>query len=184
MAVNKPDQSDAVPTFLYGAAHSGGRTLASLRRELGYFKPNSWGNQWAGGLQSELLRLKPEEGPDRVTQAKGVIVVGATRWVDNYNVPVQTTDIEAVRRIARRVSERGGGLECVQAMGLAHGSDSTEVACNLLGSGRVGAEQVQSEVERLARKERLRVGQGYYTDFSQEKIIQIYLNHNLSLQVK
>lgn len=100
MAVNKPDQSDAVPTFLYGAAHSGGRTLASLRRELDYFKPNSSGNQWAGGLQSEHLRLKPEEGPDRVTQAKGVVVVGATRWVDNYNVPVQTTDIEAVRRIA------------------------------------------------------------------------------------
>lgn len=171
------DQSDAVPTFLYGAAHSDGRTLASIRRELGYFKPNSSGNQWVGGLQSELLQLKPDEGPDQSIRAKGVVIVGATRWVDNYNVPVQSTDIEAVKRIARRVSTRGGGLEWVQAMGLAHGDDSTEVACNLLDPNRVAADQVQSEVEKLARKEGLMVGEGYYTDFSQEKIIEIFLNH-------
>ena len=170
--------SNAVPTFLYGAAHPGGRTLDSIRRELGYFKPNSSGNQWVGGLQSEFLPLKPDQGPHQSVPAKGVVVVGATRWVDNYNVPVQSTDIEAVKRIARRVSGRGGGLESVQAMGLAHGDESTEVACNLLDPKRVGADQVQSEVERVAREEEgLMVGKGYYTDFSQEKIIEMYLNH-------
>ena len=41
----------AVPTFLYGAAHREGRTLASIRRQLGYFKPNSSGDQWRGALR-------------------------------------------------------------------------------------------------------------------------------------
>ncbi|KAF9589604.1 hypothetical protein IFM89_026536 [Coptis chinensis] len=164
-----------VPTFLYGAANLEGKTLASIRRELGYFKPNSEGNQWAGGPQSESLPLKPDEGPHQATRTKGVVVVGTTRWVDNYNVPIFSTDVAAVCRVAKCLSERGGGLPSVQAMALAHGEDITEVACNLLDPSRVGADKVQLEVERLANEEGLSVGIGYFTDFSQEKIIEKYL---------
>ncbi|XP_058087559.1 uncharacterized protein LOC131234579 isoform X2 [Magnolia sinica] len=164
-----------VPTFLYGAAHEQGRTLDSIRRELGYFKPNAIGNQWSGGPQPKSLQLKPDAGPSQATQSTGVVVVGATRWVDNYNVPVSSTDISGVRRIARRVSGRGGGLASVQAMALTHGEDTIEVACNLLDPSQVGADQVQLEVERLAREERMNVGKGYFTDLSQEEIIENYL---------
>ncbi|XP_050205541.1 uncharacterized protein LOC126655404 isoform X1 [Mercurialis annua] len=163
-----------VPTFLYGAAHEQGRTLDSIRRELGYFKPN-FGNQWSGGPKAEFVPTKPDEGPAEATRAKGVVVIGATRWVDNYNVPVLSTDIAAVRRIAKRVSGRGGGLDSVQTMALAHGDDVIEVACNLLEPSKVGGERVQQEVERLAEEEGIAVGKGYYTDFSQDKIIDTYL---------
>ncbi|KAF8370153.1 hypothetical protein HHK36_031784 [Tetracentron sinense] len=154
-----------VPTFLYGTAHEEGRTLDSIRRELGYFKPNSSCNQWAGGTKYEFLPLKPDEGPAQAARAKGVVVVGATPWVDNYNVPVFSSDIAAVRRISRRVSSRGGGLPSVQAMALAHGEEMIEVACNLLEPSRSGAGQVQLEVERLAGEEGMTVGKGYFTDF-------------------
>ncbi|XP_042520910.1 formimidoyltransferase-cyclodeaminase-like isoform X1 [Macadamia integrifolia] len=164
-----------VPTFLYGAAHKEGRKLDSIRRELGYFKPDSEGNQWAGGPISESLPVNPDEGPSQAAHGKGVVVIGATRWVDNYNVPVFSSDISAVRRIARRVSARGGGLDSVQAMALVHGVDLIEVACNLLDPNRVGADEVQLEVERLARGEGIAVGKGYFTDFSQEKIVENYL---------
>ncbi|KAM3196285.1 hypothetical protein ACQJBY_072130 [Aegilops geniculata] len=124
-----------VPTFLYGAAHREGRTLASIRRQLGYFKPQS-NAQWHGPLPDTTgLPVKPDAGPDAASASKGVLVLGATAWVDNYNVPVRTADVEAVRRVARRVSERGGGLRSVQAMGLAHGDGGAEVACNLLEPG-------------------------------------------------
>ncbi|KAL2253110.1 formimidoyltransferase-cyclodeaminase-like [Sesamum indicum] len=164
-----------VATFLYGAAHSEGRSLDSIRREMGYFKPNSEGNQWAGGPQSEILPLNPDEGPACAVQRKGVVVVGATNWVDNYNVPIFTHDMAAVRKIAKSVSGRGGGLPSVQAMALAHGKGIIEVACNLLETSKVGGHEVQLEVERLARKEGMDVGEGYYTDLSQEKIIENYL---------
>ncbi|WOG98774.1 hypothetical protein DCAR_0418119 [Daucus carota subsp. sativus] len=163
-----------VPTFLYGAAHEEGKSLDSIRRDLGYFKPNLGGNLWAGGLQSNVLPLKPDEGPTEAIEAKGVVVIGATRWVDNYNIPVLSGDIATVRRIAKRVSGRGGGLPSVQSMALVHG-DVTEVACNLLEPTKVGGTQVQHEVEALAGEEGVAVGKGYFTDFSQEQIIENYL---------
>ncbi|KAI7741958.1 hypothetical protein M8C21_008671 [Ambrosia artemisiifolia] len=108
-----------VPTYTYGAAHKEQRSLDAIRRELGYFKPNASGHQWSGGLESGVLPLEPDEGPAQAVKAKGVAVIGATKWVDNYNVPVFCTDIGTVRRIARRVSGRGGGLASVQSMALA-----------------------------------------------------------------
>ncbi|KAJ7948263.1 formimidoyltransferase-cyclodeaminase-like [Quillaja saponaria] len=164
-----------VPTYLYGAAHEEGRTLDSIRRELGYFKPNSTGNQWLGRLESKSLAFKPDRGPNEVPPAKGVVVIGATRWVDNYNVPVFSSNISVVRKIAKRVSGRGGGLPSVQAMALAHDEGVIEVACNLLEPSKVGGESVQQEVERLAGEEGLSVGKGYFTDFSQDEIIESYL---------
>ncbi|XP_031249291.1 uncharacterized protein LOC116107133 isoform X1 [Pistacia vera] len=170
-----------VPTFLYGAAHEEGKTLDSIRRELGFFKPNSVGNQWVGGSISESLPLKPDEGPLEVSQTKGVIVIGATRWVDNYNVPVFSTNVGAVRTIAKRVSGKGGGLPSVQAMALAHGEDVIEVACNLLEPSKVGGDKVQLEVERLAGEEGMAVGKGYFTDLPQEKIIESYMELTSSM---
>ncbi|KAK6142505.1 hypothetical protein DH2020_022853 [Rehmannia glutinosa] len=164
-----------VATFLYGAAHHDGRSLDSIRRELGYFKPNAAGNQWIGGPQSETLQLNPDAGPPRAVQKKGVVVVGATQWVDNYNVPIFTNDMDAVRKIAKRVSGRGGGLPSVQSMALAHGKSIIEVACNLLDTSKVGGDEIQREVERLAREEGMDVGEGYYTDHSQGKLIESYL---------
>lgn len=164
-----------MPTFLYGAAHAEGRTLDSIRRMLGYFKPNCSGNLWAGGLNSNPLPLKPDDGPAQAAQGKGVVVIGVTPWVDNYNIPVNSTDIATIRRIAKQVSGRGGGLPSVQAMALAHGDGITEVACNLLDPGRVGAAEVQLKVEQLAAKEGLTVGKGYFTDFSCETVIERYL---------
>ncbi|KAJ1410717.1 Formiminotransferase, N-terminal subdomain [Sesbania bispinosa] len=164
-----------VPTFLYGAAHEEGRTLDSIRRMFGYFKPNSSENQWIGELKLDSLSLKPDGGPSHVAPAKGVVVIGATNWVDNYNVPLLSSDISAVRRIAKQVSGRGGGLPSVQAMALAHGEDVIEVACNLLDPNKVDGERVQHEVERLAKEEGISVGKGYYTDFSHEEIVKRYL---------
>ncbi|KAE8654825.1 pentatricopeptide repeat-containing protein [Hibiscus syriacus] len=164
-----------VPTFLYGAANEMGRLLDSIRRELGYFKPNSGSILWSGGPKSGSLPLKPDAGPAQASPAKGVILIGATHWVANYNVPVLSTDIAAVRRIASKVSERGGGLPSVQAMGLAHSDGVTEVACNLLEPSEVGGDRVQVEVERLAKEEGLLVGEGYFTDLTPDQIIERYM---------
>ncbi|KAL4363663.1 hypothetical protein GQ457_04G005410 [Hibiscus cannabinus] len=164
-----------VPTFLYGAANEKGRLLDSIRRELGYFKPNSGTILWSGGSKSESLLLKPDAGPAQVSPTKGVILIGATHWVANYNVPVLSTDIAAVRRMAKQVSERGGGLPSVQAMGLAHSNGMTEVACNLLEPSEVGGDRVQLEVERLAKEQGLRVGEGYFTDLTPDQITESYM---------
>ncbi|XP_035842485.1 formimidoyltransferase-cyclodeaminase isoform X2 [Helianthus annuus] len=164
----------AVPCYTYGAARKDQRSLDAVRRELGYYKPNASGQQWSGGLQAAVLPLEPDEGPAQVVKAKGVVVIGATKWVDNYNVPVFCTDICTVGRIARRVSGRGGGLASVQSLALVHDNNVIEVACKMLEPSEVGGEQVQGLIEQLGAQACVKVGKGYFTDLSPDAIVRTY----------
>ncbi|KAF8043259.1 hypothetical protein BT93_A1563 [Corymbia citriodora subsp. variegata] len=164
-----------VPVFLYAAAHPTGKALDTIRRELGYFRPNFMGNQWAGRAMPEVLPERPDEGPTHVSRARGISMIGARPWVALYNVPILSTDVSATRRIARMVSARGGGLPTVQTLGLVHGEDATEIACMLLEPNQIGADRVQNRIEMLAAQEGLDVERGYFTDFSPEMIIEKYV---------
>uniref|UniRef100_A0A1J3J6C0 glutamate formimidoyltransferase n=1 Tax=Noccaea caerulescens TaxID=107243 RepID=A0A1J3J6C0_NOCCA len=167
-----------VPTYLYGGAAAQAQeeqcTLDSIRRKLGYFKANREGHEWAGGLELEVVPVKPFAGPQEVSKAKGVVAVGACGWVSNYNVPVMSTDLKVVRRLARKASERGGGLPSVQTMALLHGEGVIEVACNLLNPSQVGGDEVQRLIDKLGREEGLLVSKGYYTDYTADQIAQRY----------
>ncbi|BAT98926.1 hypothetical protein LR48_Vigan06g135900 [Vigna angularis] len=164
-----------VPVFLYAAAHPTGKELDTIRRELGYYRPNFQGSQWAGLAMADTVPLSPDEGPNVVSRAKGITMIGARPWVALYNVPILCTDVSAARRIARKVSGRGGGLPTVQTLGLVHGEDSTEIACMLLEPNQIGADRVQHRVETLAAQEGLDVEKGYFTDFSPEMILDKYI---------
>ncbi|KAI4334011.1 hypothetical protein L6164_018754 [Bauhinia variegata] len=165
-----------VPVYLYGAAHPTGKALDIIRRELGYYRPNFMGSQWAGWSLSEILPLNPDEGPVTVSRAKGISMIGARPWIALYNIPILSTNVSAARRIARKVSARGGGLPTVQTLGLVHGEDSTEIACMLLEPNQIGADRVQNRVEMLAAQEGLDIEKGYFTDFSPEMVIEKYMN--------
>ncbi|KAK4368549.1 hypothetical protein RND71_012341 [Anisodus tanguticus] len=158
------------------AADIGNRfqALDTIRRELGYYRPNFRGIQWAGWAQPEQVPVKPDEGPDVVSRARGVVMIGAHQWVAMYNIPIMSTDLSAARRIAQKVSARGGGLPTVQTLGLFHGEDSTEIACILLEPNQIGADRVQNHVETLASREGMDVEKGYFTDLSPEMIIERY----------
>ncbi|XP_026392352.1 formimidoyltransferase-cyclodeaminase-like isoform X2 [Papaver somniferum] len=163
-----------VPVFLYEAAHPTGKTLDAIRRDLGYFRPNYMGSQWAGWALPEVLNENPDEGPTLVPRSRGIVIIGASPWVRTFNVPIMSTDVSITRRIARKVSARGGGLPTVQAIGLVHGEDSTEIACYLLEPNRVGADHVQNQIGLLAAEEGLDVDKGYFTDYSPEMILEKY----------
>ena len=66
--------------------------------------------------------FQPDYGPQKVDPAAGVACIGATPWVTNLNVPLETSDVGVSRRIALRLSARGGGLAHVEAMALPHTS--------------------------------------------------------------
>ncbi len=84
-----------------------------------------------------------------------------------------------IKRIAKGVrewdQEQGGGHRTVQTLGLVHGEDS-EILCMLLEPNKIGADQIQNWVEMLAAEEGLIVQKGYYTDFSEERTIEVYMN--------
>ncbi|KAL2633025.1 hypothetical protein R1flu_004504 [Riccia fluitans] len=169
-----------VPIFLYGAAHQEKRPLDAIRRRLGYFRANA-GGQWVGSPEfpPELL---PDYGPATASAKTGVVVVGACPWVMNYNVPVRSTNLEIGRKIARKVSERGGGLKDVQAMALLHGKDCMEVACNLLNVEISSPQMVQEMVGQLGANEGVEVGQGYLTGQTDEEVFELALEKLFSFK--
>ncbi|BBN05055.1 hypothetical protein MPTK1_3g09890 [Marchantia polymorpha subsp. ruderalis] len=169
-----------VPTFVYGAAHEDRRPLDAIRRELGYFRCNSLGH-WEGTpeLPSEL---SPDFGPSIASPKTGVVVVGACPWVMNYNVPIQSTDLVTGRKIAKKVSERGGGLADVQAMALLHGEARMEIACNLLDVQKSSPQMVQNLVASLGESAGVDVGQGYLTGQSDEEIFELALEKLFTFQ--
>ena len=84
--------------------------------------------QWTGAIAASDS-FQPDCGRLEVDPSVGVACIGATPWVTNLNVPLDTGDVSFGRRIARRLSARGGGLPRVEAMALPH--ISGEPACPL-----------------------------------------------------
>ncbi|GAX75278.1 hypothetical protein CEUSTIGMA_g2723.t1 [Chlamydomonas eustigma] len=169
-----------IPVYLYGHAHTQGRKLAEIRRQLGYFKPVASSSNsthspavgpsvvsndsasttsysspslWEGALPFRSLdHYPPDLGPTQVPEGLGVTTVGAVPWLINYNVPLLSASLQQAKLLSRAVSERGGGLQYVEAMALSHEGGAIEVACNLLNPQATPPEAVQSFLEQAVRQ--------------------------------
>ncbi len=144
-AIGKALGERGVATYLYGVG--AGVDLASVRRRFGYFRANSSGSQWRGAdadWAQVLRRVPPDFGPASLRGEWGIACVGCVPWVVNHNVVLDTADVDLAKRLAKEVSERGGGLAGVQAMGLAYEGGQVEVACNLLDASVSRPEDVDA----------------------------------------
>lgn len=81
-------------------------------------------------------------------KSKGVTTIGATPFLEGYNVPVRSENIKKVEDIVKKLREqlggRGGeGPPKLLALALGHGS-CVEVGC-LLDPNHLRADQVQDK---------------------------------------
>ncbi|KXZ48167.1 hypothetical protein GPECTOR_30g263 [Gonium pectorale] len=168
-----------LPVYLYGFAHGGRRTLADVRRQLGYFRSSPDGG-WQGGLDRltqapDLSHCPPDMGPLEAPPRAGVLTVGAVPWVVNFNMPLKGVGLDLARQLARALTERGGGLPAVEAMALQHQDSTVEVACNLLDVSVSSEHAVAARMEVLAAAHGLTsgsVGPGYRTNRSPEDLLR------------
>lgn len=138
-----------LPVFLYGAAarREGRHVPASFRR---------------GGFERlrETIATDPERAPDlgprRVHPTAGAVAVGARPPLVAFNVYLASDDVEAARRIARRVRAADGGLPAVQALGFQVGGRA-QVSTNLLDPDVTPPARLLEAVRREARAEGLEV---------------------------
>jgi len=83
----------------------------------GYFGLNdASSHSWRGAIAAgqDLSHYPPDCGPLTAHPSRGVVTIGAAPWIINFNVPIATDDMSACRRVARAISERGGGLQSVE----------------------------------------------------------------------
>lgn len=106
--------------FLFGWADTPlQRGLAHRRKEMSWFKKSP-----------DLNQIKPDLGPPPQRQY-GLTGVGASPYVMNCNVTIDTQDIKLGRSIASAIRESTeGGLPGVQVLALPH-EGTVEIACNV-----------------------------------------------------
>ncbi|XP_028249621.1 formiminotransferase N-terminal subdomain-containing protein isoform X2 [Parambassis ranga] len=106
--------------FLFGWADSPlQRGLAHRRKEMGWFKKTP-----------DLQTISPDIGP-QPQKRFGLTGVGASAYVMNCNVTIDTQDIAIGRSIATAIRESTpGGLPGVQVLALPH-EGAVEIACNV-----------------------------------------------------
>ncbi|KAG2438603.1 hypothetical protein HXX76_005153 [Chlamydomonas incerta] len=175
------EQVPPLPVYFYGHAHPSRRGLADIRRQLGYFRRSPEGG-WRGGLEAQQLpagndlsAFPPDLGPAAAPARWGVVTIGATPWVVNYNVPLYGVDLATARKLAKAISERGGGMPGVQAMALQHADGLVEVACNLLDAAACPPGTLQARLEGIAGAWGLdssQVRPGYQTNKSPEELLR------------
>jgi len=182
LSLSGPGDKPALPVYLYGAAREDGRSLAELRRSLGYFSGASKG-LWTGlsdEMASAMRDLAPDYGPSDVDSQYGAAVVGAVPWVTNYNLLLASASMDQAdlmtrcRRIARLTSTRGGGPVAVETMALPH-EHGVEVACNLLDTATTPPSEVLARVRALVDAEGLRLAGDYFTNKRPEEVLAFTL---------
>lgn len=114
------DKVKGTSAFLFGCADLPlQRSLALRRKEMGWFKHKP-------GMQA----VRPDLGP--VPQKRyGLTGVGASPYVMNCNVTIDSQDLALGRSIATEIRESTpGGLPGVQVLALPH-KGTVEIACNV-----------------------------------------------------
>ncbi|XP_029314304.1 formiminotransferase N-terminal subdomain-containing protein [Cottoperca gobio] len=106
--------------FLFGWADSPlQRGLAQRRKEMGWFKKTA-----------DMQTIRPDMGPQPHKQF-GLTGVGASPYVMNCNVTIDTQDMALGRSIAKAIRESTPeGLPGVQVLALPH-DGAVEIACNV-----------------------------------------------------
>ncbi|XP_070694248.1 formiminotransferase N-terminal subdomain-containing protein [Pempheris klunzingeri] len=120
VALGLTERVQGTSAFLFGWADSPlQRGLAQRRKEMGWFKK-----------MPDLPPIRPDMGPQPQTRF-GLTGVGASPYVMNCNVTIDTEDIAMGRSIAAAIRESTpGGLPGVQVLALPH-EGAVEIACNV-----------------------------------------------------
>ena len=128
-----------VPAYLYGdaALRDDRRVLANVR---------------AGEFEGLWSRADAPDVGDAPHPSAGAIAIGARAPLVAFNVVLGTGDVRVARAIARRLRERGGGLQTLRALGIALGPERVQVSFNLTDPVATPLHRVLGLVRGLAAR--------------------------------
>ncbi|KAM3607812.1 uncharacterized protein V6R79_014274 [Siganus canaliculatus] len=120
VALGLTQRVQGTSVFLFGWADSPlQRGLAQRRKEMGWFRTTP-----------DLQTIRSDVGP-QPQKRFGLTGVGASPYVMNCNVTIDTQDMSVGRSIAKAIRESSpGGLPGVQVLALPH-EGAVEIACNV-----------------------------------------------------
>ncbi|CAM9244451.1 unnamed protein product [Ascophyllum nodosum] len=160
MTIARSLGAEGLPVLLYGDLKSG-RGLAEVRRSTTYFV----GGKLPSSIEADL-------GPNEIDASRGVITVGCTPLVTNYNLLLNTNNKRLASQVTRRVRERDGGLRWVEALTLQREDGRYETACNLLRPKETTPAMVLEVAKEQADVLGVKVVKDYETGLSEEEALK------------
>jgi glutamate formiminotransferase len=142
----------SLPVFFYeaAAARPDRANLEDVRR--GQFE----------GLRDAVRRdssRRPDLGGPGLHPTAGACAVGARRFLVNYNLYFDSTDVAMVRAIAREIRAASGGLKGVKAMGVLAGR-RVQLSMNITDFTATPLSQVYRSVAALAARHKVELAEG------------------------
>jgi glutamate formiminotransferase len=151
-----------LPVFLYGEVGE--------RRRPVYFRR---------GGPAELARrvdageLLPDEGPARIDQRSGAVLVGAREALVAYNLGLSTGDVRVAQSIAAAVRESSGGMRGLQAIGLLlESTGRAQVSLNVIALERAPLHEVVARVRSEAAARGVEVRSGELVGLVPERVLR------------
>jgi glutamate formiminotransferase len=96
---------------------------------------------------------KPDFGDTVVHPTAGVTAVGAREFLIAYNINLDTTDVKIAKKIARSIRESSGGLQYIQAKGMAlEEKGCVQVSMNILNYKKAPLYRVFEIVKMEAKR--------------------------------
>ncbi|MBN1664270.1 MAG: glutamate formimidoyltransferase [Deltaproteobacteria bacterium] len=176
-----------IPVYFYGEA-----ALKPERKTLSYLRRGGY-----EGLRDKMQEPQwiPDAGAADFNENSGASCVGARMPLIAFNINLKTDDLAVAKTIAISVRESGGGLKCVQAMGVPLRSRNiVQVSMNLTDyrqtsirrvfdavkerTEAAGVDILESELIGLAPREAFADATSEYlqlTDFPEQKILETHL---------
>ncbi len=145
-------QRFGVPVYFYEAAASRPDrvNLEDVRR--GQFE------ELRDAVRKEVAR-RPDLGGPSLHPTAGACAVGARKFLVEYNVYFDSSDLAVVRAIAREVRASAGGLKSVKAMGLlSHGR--AQLSLSITDFEATPVSKVYTAVSRLAERHKAALVEG------------------------
>ena len=109
------------------------------------------------GLRDQVRKdaaRRPDLGGPSLHPTAGAAAVGARKFLIAYNIYFDSTDVAAVRAMARELRAAGGGLKAVKALGvLAHGR--AQLTMNITDFEVTPVSKVYAAVSRVALRHKL-----------------------------
>ncbi len=140
-------QRYGIPVYFYGAAAARPDrvNLDDLRRD-----------QFEGlreAVRKEAAR-RPDLGGPGLHPTAGACIVGARKFLVEYNLYFDSSDVAAVRAMAREIRANSGGLKTVKAMGLlAHGR--AQLSMNITDVDATPISHVYNTISQMALRHKI-----------------------------
>jgi len=164
-----------IPVYLYDCAAKVEyrRNLAKVRK--GQFE----GLREIIGKDTEHI---PDYGPNRIHPTAGAVAVGARNQIVNFNINLDTADMDFAKKLAKKIRASSGGLPCVRGKEIfLESKKQAQISTVLTDYKTTSVERVMQEIKKEIEPEGIKITGTELIGLTTQDAITDYMVENLKV---